>query len=217
MIRALFNDVMQRIITLDKWEQRRSLHRRLKKVGLEAGSRVLDFGCGTGLFARVFENERFKYWGYDIDDRLIMYASRLYPNCRFTTSEEVLKEEAPFDLIVANCCFHHIDDTLLPSELKRIESLLADQGIFLMIDILLIENDPSFLHRSFMKLEQGKHLRTVEGYQKQIEGHFFVIGSEVERSHILSFNHRFNPLYNDLAIFECRKMAGGDQSATDLS
>ena len=210
MIWALFNDVMQRVITLDKWEQRKNLSRRLKKIEPALGSKVLDFGCGTGLFVRVFENERLKYWGYDIDDRLITYASRLYPNCGFTTSEVVLKKEAPFDLIIANCCFHHIDDTLLSKELKRIESLLADQGIFLMIDILLIENDPSFLHRSFMKLEQGKHLRTVEGYQEHVEKHFPVIHSEVQRSHIFSLNHRFNPLYNDLAIFECRKMTGGD-------
>lgn len=210
MIWALFNDVMQRIITLDKWEQRKNLSRRLKKIELALDSKVLDFGCGTGLFAKVFEKERFEYWGYDIDDRLITYASRLYPTYRFTTSEEVLKKEAPFNLIVANCCFHHIDDTLLPNELERIESLLADQGVFLMMDLLLIENDTSFLHRSFMKLERGKHLRTVGGYHKHIENNFCVIGSEVEKSHALSLNHRLNPLYNDVAVFECRKMADGD-------
>lgn len=205
MIWALFNDIAQRIITLDKWEQRKHLSKWLKKFQLEPGSKALDFGCGTGLFARVFEKERLKYWGYDIDDRLITFASRFYPKCKFTTSENVLKEEAPFDLIVANCCFHHIDEVLLPVELKRIKSLLADQGSFLVIDLLLVENDPSFLHRSFMKLEKGKHVRTVDGYQKRLEKYFVIVETDVVRSHLFSFNHRLNPLYNDLAFIDCRR------------
>jgi cyclopropane fatty-acyl-phospholipid synthase-like methyltransferase len=208
MIWALFNDVMQRIITLDKWEQRSNLFTRLKKIQLPPGSKALDFGCGTGLFARVFEKEGFRYWGYDVDSRLITFASRLYPACSFTTSHDVLEDEAPFDLIIANCCFHHIDDTSLSMELKRIKSLLADQGSFFVIDLLLVENDASFLHRAFMKLERGKHVRTVEDYHKHVERHFSIIQTQVERSHIFSFNNRLNPLYNDLAVLECRKKGG---------
>ncbi len=205
MIWALFNDIAQRIITLDKWQQRNNLSKRLKRIQLAPGSKALDFGCGTGLFARVFEKEGFKYWGYDVDDRLTTFASRFYPGCSFTTSDDMLKNQAPFDLIIANCCFHHIDDTLLSSELKRIKSLLADHGTFFVIDLLLVQNDTSCLHRAFMKLEQGKHVRTVEDYHKHVEKYFVIIQTQVERSHILSFNNRLNPLYNDLAVLECRK------------
>ncbi len=208
MIWALFNDLAQRFITLDKWEQRRNLSRRLKKIQLAPGGKALDFGCGTGLFASVFEKQGFEYWGYDIDDRLITFASRRYPQHRFTALKDVLKKKAPFDLIIANCCFHHIHDTLLSSELGRIKSLLADHGTFLLIDLLLVENDNSFLHRAFMKLERGKHLRSVDDYHKHIERHFSIIQTQVERSYVFSFNNRLNPLYNDLAILECRKQPG---------
>lgn len=208
MIWALFNDIAQRIITLDKWEQRSNLSIRLKKIQLPPGSKALDFGCGTGLFARVFKKEGLRYWGYDVDNRLITFASRLYPDYSFTTSRDVLEDEGPFDLVLANCCFHHIDDTLLSIELRRIKSLLADQGTFFLIDLILVENDASFLHRTFMKLEQGEHVRTVGDYHKHVERHFSVIRTQVERSHIFSFNNRLNPLYNDLAVIECRKDGG---------
>jgi hypothetical protein len=46
---ALFNDVMQRLITLNKLEQRRQLLARLRSLGVRAGGSALDFGCGTGL------------------------------------------------------------------------------------------------------------------------------------------------------------------------
>jgi len=208
MIWALFNDVVQRIITGNKWEQRNNLFKRLRRIALPPGSKAMDFGCGTGLFAEVFTRGGFEYLGCDIDDRLTDYAARLYPNCRFTTSEEVLEREAPFDLILVNCCFHHIEDALLSVELERIKSLLADNGVFLMLDILLVENDTSFLHRFFMKLEQGEHVRTVDAYQNLVERHFFINRVDIERSYVFSVKHRLNPLYNDLAVFTCTRQGG---------
>ena len=203
MIWALFNDIAQRIITLDKYEQRNNLSLRLRRIGLPSGSKVLDFGCGTGLFARVFVKERFLYLGFDIDDRLINYAGRLYRNCQFTSSTKTLEKEAPFDLIVANCCFHHINDTSLPLELERIDCLLADNGLFILIDLLKVEDSHSLLHRLFMMMEQGAYLRTSKGYKKHIERFFQIRNINIERLYALGLRHRLNPLYNDLAVFEC--------------
>ena len=98
-----------------------------------------------------------------------------------------------------------MDDKLFLLELERINQLLADCGIFLMIDILLVSNDTSFLHKFFMKLERGEYLRTIQGYRQFIERYFFINECEIERSHSFSINHRLNPLYNDLLVFECTK------------
>ena len=54
MMWAFFNDLIQRIITLNKWEQRRNLKKRVRSINLPKGSKVLDFGCGTALFTNVF-------------------------------------------------------------------------------------------------------------------------------------------------------------------
>jgi SAM-dependent methyltransferase len=107
---ALFHDVAQRVISLNKLEQRRHLRERLRALALPEGALALDFGCGTGLFAPAFQAAGLRYVGYDIDPRLVGYARRLYGGARFVSIEEELRAAAPFDLIVANCSFHHIAD-----------------------------------------------------------------------------------------------------------
>lgn len=203
---AFLNDCAQRVITWNKLEQKVNLSRWLKNSQLKPGqAKILDFGCGTGLFARTFRKEGFAFYGYDVDVRLTNYASRLYPDCQFMASKTMLEQEAPFDMILANCCFHHIDDSQLSIELELIKRLLSNDGIFLMKDILKVESDRSFLFRSYMKMERGQYLRTKFGYRKLIEEHFVIKGEAIESSHFLSFKNKYNPVYNDLVVFECEK------------
>lgn len=198
---ALFNDVMQRLITLNKLEQRRKLLRRLRSLGVPPGGSALDFGCGTGLFAPTFLRAGLRYTGYDIDPRLVSYARHLYGRARFVSSDAQLRAAAPFDLIVANCCFHHIADDTLAAELARMRGLLAEGGAFVMIDIIQQEPDRSFLHRQFMKLERGLYVRHPDQYQAIVERYFRVRRIDRDRTHVLSLPQ--NSLYNDFVIFEC--------------
>ncbi len=198
---ALFNDVMQRLITLNKLEQRRQLLARLRSLGVRPGGSALDFGCGTGLFAPTFRRAGLRYTGYDIDPRLVAYARRLYREARFVSSDAELRAAAPFDLIVANCCFHHIADDTLSDELARMRRLLAEGGAFVMIDIILQEPDHSFLHRQFMKLERGLYVRRPDQYRAIVERHFRVRRVDQDRGHVLSLPQ--NSLYNDFVILEC--------------
>src|SRR5262249_59771954 len=64
---ALFHDVAQRVISLNKLEQRRHLRERLGALALPEGALALDFGCGTGLFAPTFQAAGLRFVGYDID------------------------------------------------------------------------------------------------------------------------------------------------------
>lgn len=201
MLRAIFNDLFQRILTLNKWEQRKNLSNRLKCLGLLPGSKVLDFGCGTGLFASIFK--KFIYYGYDIDKQFISYASSLYRNSKFTSSFKNLEKEGPFDLIIANCCFHHIEDLRLIAELDQINKLLDKNSLFIMIDLLLVENEANLLRRLYRKLEKGVFVRRIEDYKKLIEPYFKTINIFFEKSHFFSL--KYNPIYNELVIFECKK------------
>jgi cyclopropane fatty-acyl-phospholipid synthase-like methyltransferase len=203
MMMAFLNDLFQRILTINKWEQRRNLAINLKALLLKPGSRCLDFGCGTDLFAPVFFKSNLKYYGYDIDDFLLQYAARIYGKAQFTSSLDNLKASAPFDLILANCCFHHIESEILDIELGGLETLLADNGTFMMIDILLTRDDRHWLRNQFRKLEKGAFIRSRDDYEVLVKCHFDILQSKMERSHLFSLNN--NPIYNDLLVLTCRK------------
>jgi len=211
MMWAFLNDVFQRIVTFNKLEQRRHLARNLTTLPLKPGSKCLDFGCGTALFTPVFSELNLSYYGYDIDHRLIDYASRIYKNKYFTSSWKNLETVAPFDLILANCCFHHIDSRTLDEELHNISALLSDNGIFIMIDILFPHNDSHWLRNIFRKLERGAFIRTADDYSIQIRRHFKIMQKKTERSHLFSLNN--NPVYNDLLVLTCRKTRVGNGSS----
>ena len=203
MIWALINDLGQRIITLNKWEQRRRLRRRLAALALPRHSKVLDFGCGTGLFARTFAGSGLTYRGYDIDDRLVAFARRMHPGYVFASTREEIARHGPFDLIVANCCFHHISDDELAEEIEWVKTMLADRGTFLLIDIAAQPGDRSILRRAFRALEQGAFLRRHDQYVAIVAGHLSVRRVDAERSHVLSIPR--NPMYNELVVIECGK------------
>lgn len=203
MIWAFFNDLFQRVLTINKWEQRKNLARNLEYLSLEPSSRCLDFGCGTALFAPVFIASNLNYYGYDIDHRLIKYASRVYKSAHFTSSWNEIAADAPFDLILANCCFHHIDSRTLDAELHNISTLLADNGTFIMIDILLPQNDSCWFRNMFRKLERGAFIRTADDYSVQIGRHFTILQKKTERSNLFSLKN--SPVYNDLVILTCGK------------
>ena len=204
MIQAFINDLFQRVITGNKWEQRYSLSGYLKALNLKPGSRCLDFGCGTALFAPVFKAAKLNYYGYDIYQHLLDYASLIYKKTYFTSSLDDLEASAPFDLILANCCFHHIDSRTLGAELHNISTLLADDGTFIMIDILLPQNDSFWLRKLFRKLERGAFVRTDIDYSMLIKRHFTIIQQNIERSHVFSL--RNNPVYNDQLVLICKRL-----------
>lgn len=203
MIQAFLNDLFQRVLSVNKREQREYLSGYLKALNLKPGSSCLDFGCGTALFAPVFTASNLIYYGYDIDQHLVNYASRIYRNAKFTSSLNDLEDTAPFDLILANCCFHHIDSGTLDLELHNISTLLADDGTFIMVDILLPQNDSFWLRKLFRKLEKGVFIRTESDYSVQVERHFTIIQRKIERSHLFSLKK--SPVYSDLLVLICRK------------
>jgi cyclopropane fatty-acyl-phospholipid synthase-like methyltransferase len=203
MIWALVNDLGQRAVSLNKWEQRRSLRRRLQTLALPPGSKALDFGCGTGLFASTFSRSGLTYHGYDIDSGVVSYARRMYPGQVFASAREEIAHYGPFDLVVANCCFHHIPDDVLAEELEWVKRILADRGAFLLIDIVVRPEDRSVLRRAFRTLERGAFLRRAEEYVAIVARHLVVKRVGEDRSYMLSIPG--SPVYNDLVVVECGK------------
>jgi tetratricopeptide (TPR) repeat protein/ubiquinone/menaquinone biosynthesis C-methylase UbiE len=94
------------------------LQETLEKAGyfIQAGSRVLDFGCASGRMIRHLEKfaETCEIWGTDISGDCISWCQQnLSPPFNFfmgTTHPHLPFEDGYFDVIYAGSVFTHIDD-----------------------------------------------------------------------------------------------------------
>lgn len=102
--------------------------------------RVLEFGCGSGRFATLLNQNfpgQFDYVGIDLSDELLSYASKENPNLTFFQWDitKLVKnfEQESFDLVVWTSSFQHIPTTKERSYLmKNFYRLLDYDGMLLM-------------------------------------------------------------------------------------
>ena len=102
--------------------------------------RVLEFGCGSGRFATLLNQNfpgQFDYVGIDLSDELLFYASQDNPNLTFFQWDitKLVKnfDQESFDLIVWTSSFQHIPTNKECSFLmKNFYRLLDYDGMLLM-------------------------------------------------------------------------------------
>lgn len=202
MLWACFNDLAQRIITWNKQEQRTNLRRVFRELGQRPGERVLDYGCGTGLFATALAESGLTYVGYDIDERMVRYGRWLYSSLAFIHQKADVAKHGPYDYVLANCCFHHISDTQLETELEFIRRNLAPAGHFVLVDLLAPDEEKSPLHHLCGVIERGSFIRRHEDHVSLVEAKFDVVRAEVVRIHLLSMSR--GPFHSNLGVYVCR-------------
>src|SRR6476659_3724140 len=73
----------------------------LSRLRIGPGTRVLDAGCGAGLFAGMAAGRGAAAVGIDVSEALILAARERFPEARFETAElETLPfEECTFDAV----------------------------------------------------------------------------------------------------------------------
>lgn len=90
--------------------------------------KVLDFGCGGGLFCRKLYEMGFDVTGYDESEELIKIARVNTPKeVTITNSSTIAAQEGKYDLITSIMVFQFIND--IASTLKNIISLLKPNGL----------------------------------------------------------------------------------------
>jgi SAM-dependent methyltransferase len=210
--RAWGNEVAQRVITGNKHQQRRFIADRVRQLTLADSAQVLDFGCGTGLFAPTLARLGLRYVGYDVDAGFVEYARRRRPQFTWLTSLADARQRAPFDLILANCCFHHIaDDEIQDAVVPAITGMMHPRSVFLLIDILPPERGASMVRRLHGGVEQGDHRRELRDLDRLVAP-FEVQRRDTARWHTLPLATRMDPLVVDVAVFELRLRSGGDRA-----
>jgi ubiquinone/menaquinone biosynthesis C-methylase UbiE len=92
---------------------RRGQDRRLdlirQYVELRA-KRILDVGCGLGMYVSQFRQFSDDVYGVDIDPDKIGRASEWLPNLKISPAEQLPFEDNSFDIILLNEVIEHVDD-----------------------------------------------------------------------------------------------------------
>ena len=105
-----------------------------RKLGLEAGMRVLDIGCGWGSFAR-FAAERYgvNVVGVTVSQEQIDLGRELCTgldvDLRYQDYRDV---EGQFDRVVSLGMFEHVGPKNYRTFMQKVETCLEDDGLFLL-------------------------------------------------------------------------------------
>lgn len=143
-----FEDMLGRTMTYScaYWREARGLdeaqddkHELIcRKLGLSAGDRILDVGCGWGGFARyAADNHCCKVVGITVSREQAEYARR------FCSQRDVVILEldyrspeimclGPFDHVVSVGMFEHVGVRNYRTFMQRMSQLLAEDGLFLL-------------------------------------------------------------------------------------
>ncbi|HYY88432.1 MAG TPA: class I SAM-dependent methyltransferase, partial [Chloroflexota bacterium] len=92
---------------------RRGQDRRLnlicQYVELRA-KRILDIGCGLGMYVSQFRRFTEDVHGVDVDPDKVAQASQWLPNLQVAPAEQLPYADGSFDVILLNEVIEHVDD-----------------------------------------------------------------------------------------------------------
>ncbi len=131
---------------------------------LAAVRRVLDVGCGPGTNARHFAHA--DYLGIDHNPDYIASARRRFGD-RFAVADvrgELPGAGAPFDFILVNSLFHHIETSDARQILARLSGLLTGGGHVHILDLVM--PDRPGLPRLLARWDRGDYPRPLPEWRE---------------------------------------------------
>jgi SAM-dependent methyltransferase len=72
--------------------------------------RILDIGCGLGMYVSQFRQFSDDVYGVDVDPDKVAQASQQLPNLKVSPAEELPFADGSFDVILLNEVIEHVDD-----------------------------------------------------------------------------------------------------------
>lgn len=124
--------------------------------------RILDVGCGPGTNTGLFRGR--SYLGVDNSEQMIADARQRFGDC-FEVGDVIqgsFVKQGPFDLILMNSLFHHLNDAEVSTTLEHVRSALAPQGVVHIFDLVIPEKRG--LPRFFASIDRGRFARSLSDW-----------------------------------------------------
>ena len=112
----------------------RLIDRFVRLTGLKPGARVIDLGCGSGIFTHLLNQRGYDVAGLDISPKLLELARRKYPDLQFDEGdvEALPYKNASVDGVLLSGLVHHLPDAgRCAAEVMRV---LKPKGRFVAFD-----------------------------------------------------------------------------------
>lgn len=96
----------------------------------EAGSRVIDLGCGNGNLTAKLRARGFDVLGIDDSEDMLLAARNMHPDITFRKGNALTFKTEPADAVFSNAVLHWINRELQPALLSNIAANLKKGGEF---------------------------------------------------------------------------------------
>jgi ubiquinone/menaquinone biosynthesis C-methylase UbiE len=166
-------------------------------------ARILDFGCGTGIYARFFDPRA--YIGIDLNRTYVAAAARKFPHHRFLVMNglQLAFADASFDTCFISGVLHHLDDEGARQVLREIARVLKPEGALIVWEDTPTQFAWNGIGRLIHHWDLGQHIRSSREYQHLLETRFAIENAYPMRSGFM-----------DYGVFRCtRKREPAKESA----
>ncbi len=108
---------------------KRIIPRKLK------GKRILDIGCGTGIWAEYFYRKGAEVYGIDISEKMLEMARKRVPKGKFYLGDvtKIPFQNEFFDIVFCSLVLSHVKD--LKKAIREIHRVLEKNGILIISDM----------------------------------------------------------------------------------
>ncbi|MFH1802027.1 MAG: class I SAM-dependent methyltransferase [archaeon] len=103
----------------------------LELLGRIKGKKILDFGCGSGIYAEILTKKGAKVKGFDISKQMLAIAKQKNPelDLRHGSGYKIPFKEK-FDIVISSLVVHYLNDW--NKMLKEIKRVLKRGGLFIL-------------------------------------------------------------------------------------
>jgi len=105
----------------------------LKMLGNTKGKKVLDLGCGTGLYTRILKRMGAKVKAIDISKNMVEIARKEVPNAEFKvgSATKLPYKNEFFDIVVSPLMIEYLSILQWNKALKEVHRVLKKGGYFI--------------------------------------------------------------------------------------